>query len=220
MRVLVIAPHPDDEILGCGGTMAKRSKKGDEVYVCIITKGYEPNYTKKEIEKTRKEDKIANDILGTKKIYYLDVPTMNFENVNKGKLSNDIKSIIDEVKPEEVYIPFHEDIHEEHKIISSCSLVALRPKYNNCKRIYEYETLSETGWDFTTQEKQFIPNTFENIDKTLKAKIKALKKIKSQIEKYPNTRSVENIEYQARYRGAILGKEKIEAFILVREIKE
>ena len=220
MKVLVIAPHPDDEILGVGGTMAKRSAKGDEVYVCVVTKGCPPLFNESFIEQGRAECREADRLAGAKETLFLDFPAVMLETVPRYEFNGKIGEVISKIRPDEVYIPHRGDMQLDHQMVVDAAMVALRPKYaHTVCRIYAYETLSETGWNIPNTVNEFIPNVYEDISNFLDTKIKAMEIFKSQLAEYPNARSVGAIEALARYRGSTVSVNAAEAFSLVREIK-
>ena len=220
MKVLVIAPHPDDEILGVGGTMAKRSAKGDEVYVCVVTKGCPPLFNEEFIEQGRTECREADRLAGAKETLFLDFPAVMLETVPRYEFNGKIGEVISKIRPDEVYIPHRGDMQLDHQMVVDAAMVALRPKYaHTVCRIYAYETLSETGWNIPNTVNEFIPNVYEDISDFLDTKIKAMEIFKSQLAEYPNARSVGAIEALARYRGSTVSVNAAEAFSLVREIK-
>ncbi|MCI9422056.1 PIG-L family deacetylase [Lachnospiraceae bacterium WCA-9-b2] len=220
MNVLVIAPHPDDEILGTGGTIAKRAAQGHDVYVCIVTKGCEPLFHEKYVEKGRSECRKADEYLGVKETIFLDFPAVMLEEVPRYELNDGILGVIQRIKPEEVYVPHRGDMQIDHKIVVDAAMVALRPKYSHkVKRIYAYETLSETGWDIPNVMNEFIPTVYEDISDTINKKIEAMNIFQSQLASFPNARSIGAIEALARFRGSTVTLEAAEAFGIVREIK-
>lgn len=220
MRVLVIAPHPDDEIIGTGGMIAKRTKEGHDVYVCIVTKGSPPLFSEDSVKQVREECIRADKILGVKDTFFLDFPAVMLEMVPRYEFNGKITEIIQELKPDEVYIPHRGDMQLDHQIVVDAAMVALRPKYKHTvKKILSYETLSETGWNVPNVSNEFIPNVYEDITAELDIKIKAMCEFKSQLSEFPAARSVEAIEALARYRGATVNCKASEAFSLVRELK-
>ncbi len=220
MNVLVFAPHPDDEILGCGGTIAKRFSQGDKVYVCVVTKGCEPLFREDFIEKGRTECRAADKLLGVEETIFLDFPAVMLESVPRHKLNESIIQVVKSITPEEVFIPHRGDMQIDHKIVVDAAMVALRPKYTyGIKRIYAYETLSETGWDVPNVTNEFIPTVYEDISQTLSKKIEAMRIFQSQIADFPNARSIEAIEALAKFRGATVNVGAAEAFSLIREIR-
>lgn len=221
MNILIIAPHPDDEILGCGGTIAKRVKEGHDAYVCVITKGFEPLFKEELVQQTREECRRADAFLGVKNTFFLDFPAAMLEEVPRYKLNDGILSIVKKVQPDEVYIPHHGDMQIDHKMVVDAAMVALRPKYEHrVKRIYAYETLSETGWDAPNTVNEFIPTVYEDITSTIDKKKKAMEIFQSQLAEFPNSRSIGAIEALAKYRGSTVTVNAAEAFVLIREIKD
>lgn len=220
MKILVIAPHADDEVLGCGGIISKYASKGNDVYVAIITKACEPLFSKKDDEIDKKESNAVHKFLGVQETIYLDFPAAMLESVPRHELNAAISKLINKVKPDEVYIPHRGDMHLDHKMIVDACMVGLRPRgKNKVSRIYAYETLSETEWDIPNTVNAFIPNVYVDISKHLDKKIKAMKLYKSQICKYPDPRSDQGIKALAMLRGSTVSKEYAEAFMLIREIK-
>ena len=220
MNVLVIAPHPDDEIIGVGGTIAKRVMEGHNVYVCVVTKGTEPLFSAELVEQGRSECIQADRILGVKNTIFLDYPAVMLEAVPRYKINDAILNVIKNIMPEEVYIPHRGDLQLDHKMVVDAAMVALRPKYEYTpKRIYAYETLSETGWDIPNVTNDFIPTVYEDISETIECKIKAMNFFQSQLFKYPSARSLEAIRALANFRGATVSLNAAEAFMLIREIK-
>ncbi|MBR3534003.1 MAG: PIG-L family deacetylase [Clostridiales bacterium] len=221
MNILVIAPHPDDEVLGCGGTIAKRSAQGHNVYVCVVTKGCEPLFHEDFVEQGRDECRRADAFLGVKDTFFLDFPAAMLEEIPRYKLNDGLLSVVRRVKPDEVYIPHRGDMQIDHKMVVDAAMVALRPKYEHkVKRIYAYETLSETGWDIPNTTNEFIPTVYEDISSTLDKKMKAMEIFRSQLAEFPNARSVGAIEALAKYRGSTVTVNAAEAFVLIREIKD
>lgn len=217
MRVLVIAPHPDDEVLGCGGTMAKHAIRGDEVYLCVVTKAYTPDWSEEFLKERPKEIVKANEILGIKKTYFLYFPTVKLDTVPRKELNDSIFKIVEKVKPEIVYIPHRGDLNNDHRLVFEAALVAVRPVSDHrVRKVLSYETLSETEWGLPSES--FIPNVYVDISNTIETKIEAMRAYKSEIRPCPSSRSIEMIEILARKRGSEAGIKFAEAFMLIREI--
>lgn len=220
MRVLVIAPHPDDEVLGVGGTILKRARAGDEVYVCIVTKALDTMFPKELIEQGRQECRKADAILGVKETIFLDYPAVMLETVPRYEFNGKFCEIVQSIRPEEVYIPHRGDMQIDHQLVVDAAMVAVRPKYEHTvKRVCAYETLSETGWNIPNVVNDFIPTVYEDISDTLNAKIDAMNVFQSQLAPFPAARSIGAIEALAKYRGATVSMNAAEAFTLIREIK-
>lgn len=220
MTILVFAPHPDDEVLGVGGTIAKRASNGDNVFVCVVTKGAAPLYEDKDVQIIQQQCRDADMFLGVKETVFLNFPAVMLETVPRYVLNGKISDVIQRIKPDEVYIPHRGDMQLDHKMIVDAAMVALRPKYTHVvKRIYAYETLSETGWDIPNTVNEFLPTVYEDITDFLDKKLKALSCFESQMINFPNARSLKAVESLAVYRGATMGLCAAESFVLIRELK-
>lgn len=220
MKVLIIAPHPDDEIIGVGGTIIKRAKAYDEVYVCVVTKGQEAMFKKSFIEQGRRECREADAKLGVIETFFLDFPAVMLETVPRYELNGKISEMVQKIKPDEVYIPHRGDMQIDHQIVVDASMVAVRPRGAYYpKRVYAYETLSETGWNIPNIVNDFIPTVYEDISDFLEAKIEAMRIFESQLAPFPAARSIDAIEALAKFRGSIVNVMAAEAFSLIREVK-
>lgn len=223
MKILVIAPHPDDEVLGCGGTIKKHVEAGDEVYLCIITKPLVGDWTQEYIDNKEKEIKASNDFLGIKKTFFLDLPALRLDTVPKKDINDKISEIFKKVNPKILYIPFFADINHDHRLVFEASLVASRPKTGfTIEKILAYEISPTTELGMLKAKKLedvFIPNYYEDISNFLKDKLKAMEFYKSELKEYPNPRSSRGIEVLAQKRGMECGAEVAEAFMLIRELK-
>lgn len=220
-NILVIAPHPDDEILGVGGTMVRKIENGDSVYVCIVTKGTQPMFSLESVEKVRGEAMQCHKVMGIAKTFWLDFPASMLEKADRSELNNKISEVIKETKPDEVYLPHWGDMQKDHQMVVEAAMVALRPKYlPHVKKIYAYETLSETGWNVPNIQNEFIPNVYVDITNHLEKKLDMMKIYQSQLGQFPETRSLKAIEALAQYRGTMMNLQAAEAFALIREIVE
>ena len=228
MNVLVFAPHPDDEVLGCGGTIARYIAEGNNVYVCVVTSGFPPIYEKDyRIAQENGWPHIqypdimeAHKLLGIKGTFFLQFPTVMLETVPRYELNGKISDLIQKLKPEVVFIPHFGDMQRDHALVSEAVMVAVRPKYDGTVRcVYAYETLSETEWNIPHSSNTFIPNTYVNIEQYFGKKIKAINCFRTQIGEFPNPRSTEAVEALVKLRGATMGVKAAEAFALVREYR-
>lgn len=219
-RILVIAPHADDEILGVGGVMARNIAEGNGVYVCVVTRGEEPLFTKELVDKLRAETLAAHKFLGITKTYFLEYPAVMLEGVPRYKLNQSIMDVVSEVKPDEVYIPHAGDMQKDHQLVNEAVMVAVRPKYTHkISAVYAYETLSETEWNIPNTVNAFIPNVYVDIGSYIETKKKALAYFATQVSDFPDPRSLEAVEALAKYRGSTVKANAAEAFALIREIR-
>lgn len=208
--IMLFAPHPDDEILGVGGTIAKKVNCGWKVIDCIVTSG-------KDFKERSKEAIAANKELGISETVFLDFPDLGLDRVSHTAFTDAIRGMLEKYKPVEVYLPHPGDLHTDHKALTAAAMVAIRPKYDFApKYAYAYETLSETELDFQSPQNSFGANVYVDITDTLEAKIKALHKHESQLEQFPGSRCEEAIKALATYRGAQAGMHAAEAFSLIR----
>lgn len=219
MNVLIFAPHRDDELIGVGGTILKRKAAGDHVTVCIVTarEGQElPEGTKR----IHEEMKQAHAFCGVDEYIGLPFWANNMENFDRGELNKAFFDAIVKSQAEEVYLPFWGDMQKDHQVVTDAAMVALREKYDHpVKRIYAYETLSETAINLPTENYAFIPNVFEDITPYLEDKKTALSFFKSQMHPFPDLRSLETVEALAKFRGSTVNVKAAEAFMLIRETK-
>lgn len=219
MIILLIAPHPDDEILGAGATIAKYIANKDEVYVCIATRGAMPLFDERAVIKVRNEAEKAHNMLGIKGTYYLDFPAAMLEKVPRYEINDKLCVLVQNVKPDIVYIPHFGDMQKDHKIIAEAAMVAIRPKYTHrIKEVYAYETLSETEWNNPHCSNVFMPNVYNDVSDFLDMKLEAMNCFESQLSKFPNPRSLESIEALAKFRGSTINVEAAEAFMLIRKV--
>lgn len=219
MTSLIFAPHPDDEVLGVGGTIAKLSAKGMSIVVCVVARGKAPLFNEEETMHCTQEMKKAHNVLGNIILEDLSFPSCQLDTIPQYELNNAILDIIRKYKPDSVFIPHYGDIHKDHRIVAESALVALRPKYEfQVGEILMYETLSETGWNNPASFNAFLPTVYCDITKYINLKIKAFSCFTSQIQQYPQTRSIESIKALAAYRGTTVQVNYAEAFQLVRRI--
>jgi LmbE family N-acetylglucosaminyl deacetylase len=219
-NTLIIAPHPDDEVLGCGGTIKRLSSGGTRVYVLIATRGNKGMYSEESILNTRNDARSAHNILGVTETRFLDFPAPDLDMISIAEISGAISKVIKELDISTVYLPHHGDIHHDHRVVFQSGLVAARPlKGNPVKRIFAYETLSETEWAAPFCNNSFIPTFFVNITDHLSAKIEAMRCFKTQLREFPNPRSLKAIEALANLRGSTMGVNYAEAFMTIRIIE-
>jgi LmbE family N-acetylglucosaminyl deacetylase len=217
--ILVIAPHPDDEVLGCGGTIFKHSSSGDSVHLCIVTKAYPPDWPETVIKEKRGEVNRASRILGVCQTHFLDLPTVKLDTLPQKQLIELITGIVNKIQPDIVYIPHKGDINKDHRLVFEAAMVSTRPKPSSAiKKVLCYEALSETEWAGPHAESAFIPNVLVDISNELDIKLKAMAEYKSELKKFPHPRSLKAITALAKVRGTTIGVKAAEAFMLIREI--
>ena len=222
-RILVVAAHPDDEVLGLGATIKKLSSD-NEIYILIVTEGCSSQYKGQEFASIIAEKKVmaqkAAKILGAKEVLFGDLPDMRLDSVDHTVVNAVIEKAVDEIKPEIVFTHHFGDVNLDHQMCYRSTLVATRPSVSTTvKKLYTYEVLSSTEWQSATTAHAFVPNTYvELCEECLTAKIDALKIYSMELRQFPHTRSEEAIRNLAAYRGQSVGKAAAEAFCLLREV--
>jgi len=216
MNILIIAPHPDDEVLGCGGTIAKYAARGDTISVCYITSAYPPDWSEDYLVKKEKEIRRSNAILGISKRFNLNYPTVKLDTIPQKDLNASMQNVVQEVRPDCVFIPHWGDLNMDHRIVHDASLIALRPINHRSSQILSYETLSETEWG--TNPHSFHPQYYVDISDTLETKIKAMEAFGTELKHSPHPRSIEGIRNLAFKRGSEVFTSAAETFMVVRII--
>lgn len=223
-KILVVAAHPDDEVLGCGGTIARLVKKGVEAYTLILSEGITSREDNKNINNKKREIKIlkeeaekANKIIGVKKIFFHNFPDNRFDTVALLDIVKIIEIIKEKVKPEIIFTHYEKDLNIDHQLTYQAVITATRPiRGETVKTIYSFEILSSTEWNYPLS---FSPDVFFNISDTMNLKLKAMSKYKKEIKKFLHPRSLKGIKLNAQFWGLKTGCKLAEAFKLVREVK-
>lgn len=218
MRVLVIAPHPDDEVIGCGGTILKSLERGDQVFLCVVTTACPPEWDEKTIAIKKKERVKATELLGVKKAFFLDLPTTKLDTIPKNELNKKISDCVKRVKPGAVFTSYWGDAHSDHRAVFDATVIATRPFNSPVKKVLCYEIPSTT---YLTPDRKMIfsPNVFVDISKFLEKKLRVMQVYKTELRKYPHPRSIRAMRAHARWRGAQIGTKAAEAFVLVRDVR-
>jgi LmbE family N-acetylglucosaminyl deacetylase len=223
-RILAVVAHPDDEVLGCGGTLARLSREGD-VYVLILGTGVAsrdiPEAQKEAgVAMLKKQASDANRALGTREVFFKSFPDNKFDSVPLLELVKAVEAKINELKPRVVFTHHHGDLNIDHRRTFEAAVTATRP-LGNCpvRKVLAFETLSSTEWNARTPANAFLPDTYYDIADTIGLKVKAMEFYKTEIRDYPHPRSSEGIRILAQKRGLECGLKFAEAFSLVRSIK-
>jgi len=218
--ILIVAAHPDDEILGCGGTISKLVKDGYEAYTLILGEGKTSRDIKSSKSQTKafnKEIMQANKSIGVKKVFIENFPDNRFDSVDLLDIIKAVVKVKDEINPEIIFTHYEKDLNIDHQITYKAVITATRPMQDeSVKEIYSFEILSSTEWNYPLS---FSPDTFFDISDTIKLKLNAMKQYKSELCSYPHPRSLKGIKLNASYQGMRVGKRAVEAFKSVRIIK-
>lgn len=219
MKVVVFSPHPDDEVLGVGGTMARLAHEGHELFSVIVTKGDSPMFDSASVKQLREEAITASKILGVKTIFLEDFPAALMDTIPHAQLNEALSKVLKEIGPELIFTPVCGDLHLDHRKIFDSVLIAARPSsLSTVKAICAYETLSETNWYAPPLTPGFMPNMYVDISGFLEKKLQAMESYQSQLRAFPHERSLESLKALAELRGTAVGFRSAEAFVLLRSI--
>jgi LmbE family N-acetylglucosaminyl deacetylase len=216
-RVLIVAPHPDDETLGGGGTAAKAVGQGHDVTVLVVSGHLPPLYTQETYARTEREALAAFEVLGVQHHQFLRIPATLVGNKPVHELNARIAAVFDDVEPH-IVLCSYPDRHVDHRVIFDSVMVAARPVGHgrDIEILAAYETLSETHWNAPSIEPNFAPNWVVDISSVVEQKLRALACYTSQISPFPGPRSVEAAEALAKFRGTQAGFAFGEAFQIIR----
>jgi LmbE family N-acetylglucosaminyl deacetylase len=224
-KILVVASHPDDEILGVGGTIINHINNGDDVYVLFLAQGGDTSrlikrsneLVERSTHKIQEESLSIKKFLGLKEVFFLDFPDNKMDTVPLIDICKEVEKYLSLIKPEIIYTHYENDLNVDHEIVFRAVTTACRPCNENCpKEIYSFEVLSGTEWQIGGEK--FKPNFYVDITESITKKIIAMEMYQSEIREYPHSRSKEGINILAQYRGLECGKRYAEAFKLIRKV--
>jgi LmbE family N-acetylglucosaminyl deacetylase len=213
-RIAVVSAHPDDETFGAGGTLARYILQGAEVHVCVVTKGYTPDWTEEYLETAPCQAEEALKILGVASVRFLGFPTVKLNTVPGKELIDKLAEFIGNIDPQVVYSPFPGDLNSDHGIVARSTAIASRPTPKQKRSLLYFETLSSTEWGEMYMHTNFRPNIYVDINSTIERKLEAAACYKLETREYPHPRSLEGIKALAKARGLEVGLEAAEAFML------
>ena len=219
-RVLVIAAHPDDEVLGMGGTIAVHTGRGDVVRVLVVTDGSSTQYPGDAETRSRKEDEAvrAAEELGVKDYVHLDLPDMRLDTLAHVEVNAVVEEHVGELSPEVVYTP-QPDVNRDHRVLFDSVAVATRPTPGQpVRRLLTYAPTSSTEWT-PAATNWFVPNWYVDITETLERKVAAFAQYETERREYPHPRSERAIRAAASFHGSSCGCEYAEPFVLVRGLE-
>jgi len=221
MKILVIAPHPDDETLGCGGALLRHQAEGHEVHWVVVTEAHQPQWSSDYIEKKSVEISAVFDSYKMTSLQELKFPTTQLDEIPLSKLIDRLREAIDNVRPDIVYLVHDGDVHTDHHAVFTATLSVLKTFYMKkwgVKRILSCETLSSTEAAAPQPHRVFIPNVYQDISSYLERKIEIMATYETESQPDPFPRGPLAIRGLARYRGASIGVDYAEAFMLIREV--
>lgn len=226
MSTLVLAAHPDDEVLGCGGTIARRVEEGEEVYIAILGEGITSRYDNRDeadqerLDELHATSKQVAELLGASELFMYNLPDNRFDTVPLLDVIKIIEGLIERVEPDTVFTQHGGDLNIDHTVVYRAALTATRPMADHpVKTVYSYEVASSTEWAFEKFEPSFQPNTFVDITDTLETKVQAMEMYEIEARPYPHPRAPESLRAIARNWGRTTGLHAAEAFELVRSVE-
>lgn len=218
-KILIVAAHPDDETLGCGGTLLKHKAQGDEIHWMIVTAmSPECGFNPEAIARREREIESVEKMYDFDSVHRLNFPTAKLDEVPVSKLVTAISKVFQSVKPNQVYLPFQHDVHSDHQHVFAAAYSCTKSfRYPSVRKVMMVETLSET--DFSQSASGgFVPNLFVDISNTFDRKMEILRIYQSELGPHPFPRSEESITALATLRGAAAGCKYAESFIVLKEI--
>lgn len=218
--ILVIAPHPDDETLGCGGTLLRHKSIGDEIHWLIVTNAtIDHGFTQQRIDERDREIELISKRYRFDSVSKLNFPTAQLDTIPMGEMVQKMGEAFQEIRPDIVYLPNPGDIHSDHKYVFQSGMSCTKWfRYPFIKRILVYETLSETEFGINPSVIKFTPNVYVDITPFLHQKLEIMKIYKSEIGDFPFPRSEQAIRALSAYRGAASGFQFAEGFMLIKEV--
>jgi LmbE family N-acetylglucosaminyl deacetylase len=225
MNILVIAAHPDDEVLGCGGAIARYSGEGHQVHVAILGEGVTSRYASRDradgglVDELHGHSRRVSELLGAKALHTFSLPDNRFDTVPLIDVVKIIEGLVEELQPQMVFTQHGGDLNVDHVVVFRATLTAVRPLANrSVKRLYAYEVASSTEWAFQQFSPVFQPSLFLDISQTLDLKIKAMEIYEGEIRAFPHPRSPEALHATALRWGSVAGLPAAEAFQCIYEI--
>jgi LmbE family N-acetylglucosaminyl deacetylase len=226
MSVLVVAAHPDDEILGCGGTMARLAREGHEVRTAILAEGMSSRYAQREdadpgqLRQLYARAQQATNKVGARELVLCKLPDNRLDTVPLLEVVKLVEELVARFRPEVIYTHHPGDLNVDHGVVHRAVLTATRPMAGQCVReIYAFEVPSSTEWAFQRLEPSFRPSVFVDITETLETKIDALACYDTETRKFPHPRSPEALRAIATRWGSVVGLSAVEAFELIRSVR-
>jgi LmbE family N-acetylglucosaminyl deacetylase len=212
--ILVIGAHPDDELLGCGGTVALHAARGEHVTSVIICEGESLRYGEGSVGQ-REHAAAAAHLLGVKDLRLLGFPDQRLDTFPMLKIVQAIEQVVEEVQPRIVYCQYGGDINYDHKVVFEAVLVATRPVLPHIRAVYAFDTASSTEWGYP---RSFVPDTWVDIGATLERKLAAMACYASEVRPWPHPRSLEALRAKAAATGCQALMTAAEAFMTIRRV--
>lgn len=219
-KVSIITPHPDDETLGCGGTILKHKEDGDSIHWIIVTSMLgKRDFSPQLVQRRQGEIERVAGMYGFETTHNLNFPTTRLDEIPARDIIGSFSKIFKDIKPTVVYLPNRSDVHSDHRVVfntawSCCKIF----RFPSIRKVLMYEILSETDFTPALPETSFFPNIFSDISQHLDRKIEIMREYRDEMREHPFPRSEQNIRSLATLRGATANVEYAEGFMLLREV--
>ncbi len=216
---MVIAAHPDDELLGAGGTLVRHVREGDEVHAVIVADGAGSRYPAELVATLEKQARRAAEVIGFTSVQFLSLPDQRLDTVPLIELTQRLEGVLDDLEPGTVYTHFPEDVNADHRLVARCAWTACRPYARpGLRKFAVFETPSSTEWAWPMTGTEFRPNLFVDVTDTLDAKIAAMECYETELREYPHPRSSLALRERAAYWGSHVGRLAAEPLVVLREV--
>lgn len=220
-NILIVAAHPDDEVLGVGGTLIKHIKNGDQASVLVLSDGETSKDTKIDIQKRQNQAKKVSKLFGLSELIMKKLPDQKFDTIPLLDINKQIEEVVKKIKPDIVYTHCPTDLNLDHQITCQSVMTACRPQPGfSVKKILAFETLSSTEWQIKDKANIFCPTEYVDITNFIDKKIEILKEYPDELRDFPHPRSIKGVEILAKYRGMEVGYNYAEAFQIIRLLND
>lgn len=219
MNVLVVASHPDDEILGAGATLAGHASRGDQVHAVVLVEGASSRYGESMEQALQKAGLRAAEQIGFASIRFEGLPDQRLDTVPLIEITQGLEAILEELDPQVVYTHFPGDVNVDHGIVARAVWTACRPyRFPRIRRLAAFETPSSTEWAWPLPDGVFSPSLFVDVSATIDAKLAAMECYSAELRDYPHPRSTRALRQRAAFWGSVVDKSAVEPFVILREI--
>jgi LmbE family N-acetylglucosaminyl deacetylase len=216
----VVAAHPDDEVLGAGGTLARHAQAGDDVHALVLAEGATSRYDEEMVDGLHDAGKRAAEVLGFASSTFEQLPDQRLDTLPLIEITQRVEEVVETVRPDIVYTHFAWDVNSDHGVVGSCVWTACRPfRFPFVRCVAAFETPSSTEWAVPALTPRFQPNRFVDISATLDLKLEAMACYGTELRDYPHPRSLRALRERAGYWGSVAGSLAVEPFMVLREVR-
>lgn len=220
MNVVVVAAHPDDEILGAGGTLARHAQVGDDVHAVVLADGALSRYDEHMVGELQAGGLAAARHIGFASLRFEAFPDQRLDQVAMVDLTQHVETVLMDLQPDVVYTHFRGDVNADHSLVAQAVWTACRPyRMPQLRLIAAFETPSSTEWSSVAEGFAFRPTMFVDVAATIQCKLAAMSCYASELREYPHPRSLRALRERASYWGSVVGRSAAEAFLILRDLR-